>query len=59
VSFASPVKLKTLVHPSFRGAALEEFTFAPSQVFKESLTVNGFDATALNIINVAAIEHIA
>jgi hypothetical protein len=52
------MKLKRLARSSFRRRPLGEFTFALAQVFQESFTVNGFDATALNII-VAAIEQIA
>jgi len=50
------MKLKSLAHSLFRRAPLGEFTFALTQVFEESFTVNGFDAAALNII-VAAIEQ--
>jgi hypothetical protein len=42
---------------SFSWRALGELAFAPAQVFKESLAINRFDATAFDIV-VAAIQHI-
>ena len=56
------VKLKSLTFSHFgvlfRGAPLAEFALSAAQVFKESLTVNGLDATALDVI-VAAVKDAA
>ena len=58
VARGARMKLKSLAHSLFRRTLLGEFTFALTQAFEESFTVNGFDAAALNII-VAAVEQIA
>jgi hypothetical protein len=56
------VKLKSLMFSHFgvlfRGARLGELALSAAQIFKESLTVDGFDATALDVI-VAAIKNAA
>ena len=41
------MKLKSLAHSLFRRTPLGEFTFALTQVFEKSFTVNGLDSSAL------------
>jgi hypothetical protein len=54
------VKLKSLTiahfEVLFRGAPLGEFGLSAAQSFKECLTIDGFDATVLDVL-VAAIKH--
>ena len=56
------VKLKSLMFSHFgvslRRAPFGEFAFAPAQIFKESLTIDGLDATVLDVL-VAAIKNAA